>query len=124
MGFLRLDRLRRSPDPRRPRKDRHRGHLFRLLDQREGKIAFIWGAGSIIAAAWAFFVLPELKGRTLEELDELFQKRVNVFEFGRYQTTGAGATLAVIEGMAHTVDDKTAELVVQEKGLDRKEGSM
>lgn len=90
----------------------------------QGKIAFVWGAGSIIAATWAFFVLPELKGRTLEELDELFQKRVNVFEFGRYQTTGAGATLAVIEGMAHTVDDKTAELVVQEKGLDRKEGSM
>lgn len=90
----------------------------------QGKIAFVWGAGSIVAAVWAFFVLPELKGRTLEELDELFQKRVGVMEFGRFQTTGAGATLAVIEGMAHHVDDKTAEMVVREKGLDRKEDSI
>ncbi|KAK6214311.1 Dolichyl-diphosphooligosaccharide-protein glycosyltransferase subunit dad1 [Pestalotiopsis sp. IQ-011] len=90
----------------------------------QGKIAFVWGAGSIVAAVWAFFVLPELKGRTLEELDELFQKRVGVMDFGRFQTTGAGATLAVIEGMAHHVDDKTAEMVVREKGLDRKEDSI
>ncbi|KAM0815830.1 putative Major facilitator superfamily (MFS) profile domain-containing protein [Seiridium cardinale] len=88
----------------------------------QGKIAFVWGAGSIIAAIWAIFMLPELKGRTLEELDELFQKKVGVFEFGKYHTTGAGATLAVIEGLAHQADDKTAELVVREKGLDRKDG--
>ncbi|KAK6072591.1 hypothetical protein SCUP234_09141 [Seiridium cupressi] len=90
----------------------------------QGKIAFVWGASSIIAAIWAIFMLPELKGRTLEELDELFQKKVGVFEFGKYQTTGAGATLAVIEGLAHQVGGKTAELVVREKGLDRKDGSL
>jgi MFS transporter, SP family, sugar:H+ symporter len=90
----------------------------------QGKIAFVWGAGSIIAAVWAVFVLPELKGRTLEELDELFQKHVSVFEFKTYQTTGAGATLAVIEGMAHNTDDKTAELMVAEKSLDQKDATL
>lgn len=86
----------------------------------QGKIAFVWGAGSVIAAVWAYFVLPELKGRTLEELDELFQKHISVLDFGKYQTSGAGATLAVIEGLAHQVDDKTAALVAA-KGLDAKQ---
>lgn len=88
----------------------------------QGKIAFIWGAGSIVAAVWAYFVLPELKGRALEELDELFQKHISVFDFGKYQTSGAGATLAVIEGMSHQVDDKTAALIA-EKGLNTRETS-
>ncbi|KAI1841937.1 hypothetical protein JX265_013052 [Neoarthrinium moseri] len=88
----------------------------------QGKIGFVWGGGSVVAALWAFFVLPELKGRTLEELDELFQKHINVFEFGKYETTGAGATLAVIEGMAHQVDEKTAAIIAEE-GLEKKDVS-
>jgi MFS transporter, SP family, sugar:H+ symporter len=89
----------------------------------QGKIGFIWGGLSLVAAGWAFFFLPELKNRTLEELDELFQKRVGVFEFAKYQTTGAGASLAVIEGMAHQVDEKTAAMIVEE-GLEKKKESM
>ncbi|KAI0130364.1 general substrate transporter [Xylariales sp. AK1849] len=84
----------------------------------QGEIGFVWGAGSIIAALWAFFVLPELKGRSLEELDEIFQKHVGVFDFGKFQTTGAGATLTVIEGMAHDLDKKSAALVIED-GLDK-----
>ncbi|KAH8678260.1 putative transporter [Xylariales sp. PMI_506] len=85
----------------------------------QGKIGFVWGAGSIVAALWAFFVLPELKGRSLEELDELFQKGISVFEFGKFQGTGAGATLTVIEAMAHDADTKEAALIAEE-GLETK----
>lgn len=87
----------------------------------QGRIGFVWAAFSIVSAVWAFFFLPELKNRTLEELDELFQKRVSVFEFGKYQTTGAGAALAVIEGM-HQVDEKD-EAVIAEEGVEKKKES-
>lgn len=32
-----------------------------------------------------YFFLPEMKGRTLEELDELFQNRVSVRKFPTYE---------------------------------------
>ena len=32
-----------------------------------------------------YFYLPEMKGRTLEELDELFQNRISVRDFAQYQ---------------------------------------
>ncbi len=32
-----------------------------------------------------YFFLPEMKGRTLEEIDELFQNRVSVKDFPKYQ---------------------------------------
>ncbi|KAK8018673.1 hypothetical protein PG991_007863 [Apiospora marii] len=93
----------------------------------QGKIGFVWGAGSLIAAAWAFLFLPELKGRTLEELDEMFQKRVGVFAFGRYQTSGAGAQLRVVEALAldlgeegKTVAEVTEEGLSAKKALDTK----
>lgn len=65
----------------------------------QGKIGFVWGSFSMVSALWTFLFLPELKGRSLEELDELFEKRVGVFEFGKYQTTGYGARLTKIEDM-------------------------
>lgn len=34
-----------------------------------------------------FFCMPELKGRTLEEIDELFANRVPAWKFKSYQTT-------------------------------------
>jgi SP family sugar:H+ symporter-like MFS transporter len=89
----------------------------------QGKIGFVWGAGSIIAVAWAFFMLPELKGRTLEEMDELFQKHISVFEFGKYQTSGAGAHLAIIEGLAHQNMDEKVAALFEEDSMDKEKES-
>lgn len=35
--------------------------------------------------AFFFFLLPEVKGRSLEEIDELFENRVSVRNFPKYQ---------------------------------------
>ena len=35
------------------------------------KYGYIWFPSGLIAAAWVWFFLPELKGRTLEEIDEM-----------------------------------------------------
>ncbi|KAL4882168.1 general substrate transporter [Aspergillus karnatakaensis] len=81
----------------------------------EGKIGFIWGGFSVLAFVWAFFVVPELKGRSLEELDELFENKVSTLNFSKYQSSGYGAQLTVAEEVAHSESEsknflKTVEI--------------
>ena len=35
---------------------------------------------------WYYFFIPELKGRSLEEIDELFENKVPTFGFKTYET--------------------------------------
>ncbi|RDW59301.1 sugar porter family MFS transporter [Aspergillus mulundensis] len=67
----------------------------------EGRIGFIYGGFSVLALVWAFFVVPELKGRSLEELDELFENRVSTLKFQRYECQGYGSRLTMAENVAH-----------------------
>ncbi|KAJ5371616.1 Major facilitator superfamily domain general substrate transporter [Penicillium concentricum] len=48
-----------------------------------GKTGFFWGATALIAFLWAFFRLPEAKGRTYAELDVLFVQKVNARKFSK-----------------------------------------
>ncbi|KAI1614157.1 putative transporter [Exophiala viscosa] len=50
------------------------------------KYGYIWFGSNIVCAIFFFFCIPEMKGRSLEELDELFEKRVGGFEFITYRT--------------------------------------
>ncbi|KAK1925233.1 general substrate transporter [Papiliotrema laurentii] len=52
-----------------------------------GKIAFIWMGFSIISGAFVYFFLPELKGRSLEELDYMFEARIATRKFASYDST-------------------------------------
>lgn len=52
-----------------------------------GKIGFIWMAFSVISGVFVFFFVPELKGRSLEELDYMFEARVPTFKFRKFDTT-------------------------------------
>ncbi len=40
------------------------------------KIGFIFGAFAIAGVIWGYFCLPELKGRSLEEVEEIFEQKV------------------------------------------------
>lgn len=46
-----------------------------------GASGFVWGSTGLLCFIWAFFRLPEPKGRTFAELDVLFEKRVNARKF-------------------------------------------
>ena len=46
-----------------------------------GKVGFIYGAINIIMVVMVFFFIPELKGRTLEEVDQLFASGVPLRNF-------------------------------------------
>lgn len=45
------------------------------------KYAYIWGASCVVVAGWAWAFLPETKGRSLEQIDELFRRRVPARKF-------------------------------------------
>lgn len=40
------------------------------------KVGFIYGSIGIVGCIWAFFYYPELKGRSLEEIDLMFIENV------------------------------------------------
>jgi hypothetical protein len=50
----------------------------------KGKVGFVFGGLSFIATLWAFFYVPELKGRRFNEIDTMFQTRVPVRKMGLY----------------------------------------
>jgi hypothetical protein len=52
------------------------------------RYGFIWFPSCIIAATWVFFFLPEVKNRTLEEIDEMFEARLPARKFGTYVSRG------------------------------------
>ncbi|KAF7452641.1 Sugar tr domain containing protein [Pyrenophora tritici-repentis] len=46
------------------------------------KTGFFWAGTSVLGLGWSFWRLPEPKGRTFGELDELFERGVAAREFG------------------------------------------
>jgi SP family general alpha glucoside:H+ symporter-like MFS transporter len=50
-----------------------------------GKAGFFFGGLSVICAIWTFFRLPETGGRTYEELDILFQRKIPARKFASYE---------------------------------------
>ena len=59
-----------------------------LLGQEEAdlgaKTALIYGGISLMACVWCYFRLPECKGRTYEELDIMFERKVPTRQFKAY----------------------------------------
>jgi MFS transporter, SP family, general alpha glucoside:H+ symporter len=47
----------------------------------KGYTGFIWGGTALLTTIWAYFRLPETKGRPYEELDILFAKKVSARDF-------------------------------------------
>ncbi|KAI1276823.1 MFS monosaccharide transporter-like protein [Xylaria sp. FL0933] len=52
------------------------------------KYGYIWTGSCAIAGAWVWLFLPEVKGRTLDEIDEMFEARVPARKFRKYQCVG------------------------------------
>ncbi|KAF9771390.1 hypothetical protein IL306_010972 [Fusarium sp. DS 682] len=50
------------------------------------KYCYIWAGSNFILAVFTYFFIPETKGRSLEQLDELFEKRISAWKFKRYVT--------------------------------------
>ena len=49
------------------------------------KYDYIWAGSNFFLLLFYFFFMPEMKGRSLEELNELFNARVPARGFSKYQ---------------------------------------
>ena len=51
-----------------------------------GKVGFVYGSFSAVMFILAFLFIPELKDRSLEEIDQLFASGIPMRRFGTYKT--------------------------------------
>lgn len=54
-----------------------------------GKLGYIYGVINVLAVFSAYFLIPELKGRSLEEVDQLFASNKPLRNFSSVQTHSA-----------------------------------
>ncbi|KAK4038638.1 general substrate transporter [Parachaetomium inaequale] len=57
------------------------------------KYGYIWAGSNFVCGIFFFVCLPELKGRTLEEIDELFERRISAWKFKNTKTNITEAAL-------------------------------
>lgn len=61
------------------------------------RAGFVYGGCSFLALLWVYFSLPEMKGRSLEELDEMFAARVPTRKFKGHVCIGIGADITRLQ---------------------------
>ena len=61
----------------------------------KGKTAYFWFGTAVLASIWAFFRLPECRGRTYEELDVMFHKKVPTRSFSSWHVDAYNDELEV-----------------------------
>jgi hypothetical protein len=76
--------------------------------------------GRLIAlfAVFYYFFLPEMQGRSLEELDELFQNRVSVKDFPKYHCVSSERAREIALKVTDDGQNEKEAVVVKE-GIDR-----
>ena len=61
------------------------------------KIGYFFMAICIAGLLFIIFFVPEVTGRSLEEVDELFERRLWAWQFEKAETHGVGRTIAELE---------------------------
>ncbi|OAG02362.1 general substrate transporter [Paraphaeosphaeria sporulosa] len=88
-----------------------------------GKIGFIWGAFSVVTVVWVFFMVPEMRGFTIEQLDFLFNTRIPTRKFAGYSfaTSEGEAVFGSAEDVQEELgeDDVKAAVVATHKAVKR-----
>ena len=83
------------------------------------KYGYVWFVAGAIVTAFVWFMLPEVRGRTLEEIDEMFRNRVPAKDFQTYvcveveEARERGAQNARAAGKLD-YDEKADEIRVEE----------
>lgn len=86
------------------------------------KVGMIYSSISILAIVFVFFVVPEMKGRSLEELDEMFYAKVPAWKAKGYVCTGIGARITQIQKIDAERESMEAEDIEQSKGAKTQTG--
>lgn len=62
-----------------------------------GNIGYIFGGIAALGLLFAIFIVPELRGRSLEEVDELFERPKWGWQYASIKTSGYGAAITQIQ---------------------------
>ncbi|OAQ80709.1 maltose permease [Purpureocillium lilacinum] len=54
----------------------------------KGKVGFIFGVSALCAGVWSFFFVPDLEGRSFNDIDRMFVARVPPRKMGSYKLKG------------------------------------
>ncbi|KAF2727907.1 monosaccharide transporter-like protein [Polyplosphaeria fusca] len=68
------------------------------------RYGYIWFPSCVVGAAWVFFFLPEVKNRTLEEIDEMFEARLPARKFEAYKCVNV--VMALDKGARKSVEEE------------------
>ena len=69
------------------------------------RVGFIFGSLCTYFCIFSIFFVPEVKGRSLEEIEEMFEARLWAWKFSSYKTTGAAAAVSAHDrGQQDNVD--------------------
>lgn len=79
----------------------------------DDRVGWIWGPSCLITVVWIYFYLPEIKNRTLEEIDEMFEARLPARKFRQYVCTGR-----------HVTDDTLETKSAEERVSNEKKGTV
>lgn len=71
------------------------------------KYDYIWAASNLVCGAFFYFCLPELKGRTLEEIDELFERNILARQFKSTKTNIVDEAMKEVEAKEAALVDAT-----------------
>ena len=61
------------------------------------KYGYIWAPSCIVTAVFIYFYMPEVMGRSLEEVTEMFEARLPARKFRKYECVGAVALAAAAD---------------------------
>lgn len=83
------------------------------------KYCYIWFASGLVATVFIYFMLPDVNGRSLEEIDEMFRNKVPTRGFKKYvclevnQARERGAMAALAGGKKVDETDEPVEKRVE-----------
>lgn len=63
------------------------------------QVGFIYGAFGVLGLIWGYFCLPEVTGRSLEEVNEMFEARVPLRKFKSWVSTNPQSIGAMVTEM-------------------------
>ncbi|KAH8901337.1 general substrate transporter [Thozetella sp. PMI_491] len=81
--------------------------------QLGAKVGYIFMGLAALSFFFFVFFTPELKGRSLEEVDELFEQKLWAWQYSKATTYGVGARITAMEGGSHSNTDAAESKAVE-----------